>query len=247
MAQHPGGEPEADRRRSAGHQAPRGALAEPPRTGEEQGPVHVALATHKQATEGLGGLAPRGHDPLAVPAGDPQLDRVRCPNEVGDIEPDGLGDADAGTVEDLDERLVAGRVAPDVDVADPAHVRHAGDEREVVPPAGTSNQPNLVVGAVAVVDEEVGEGAQRGQPPGQRRRRQPWEHPRALLPYLGARQVVGARLRAVTLEKAEAELPHIGHVGAERVRAEAPPRQHVLVRRRQRRERGPLLRAHPPR
>src|SRR4029079_12461126 len=71
-------------------------------------PVEVRAAPGEIAAERLGCVAPDRHDALLAALAD-HADEAAVEVDTGALEPDGLGDAEAGPVEQLDERLVTQR------------------------------------------------------------------------------------------------------------------------------------------
>ena len=159
-----------------------------PRVQEHLGavpPVEVRAAAREIATERLGGVAPDRNDAFLAALADHSNEAV-LEVDAGALEADRLGDAEAGSVQQLDERLVAERprLRPGGGVDQPLGL--AGRERlrkRPHPPRELHGRGRVVVACAEqlLVAEEAagGRGPARDRRPG---------------------EPVGAELRGVPLE-----------------------------------------------
>src|SRR5918996_6034221 len=123
-------------------------------------PVEVGAAAGEVAAEGLSSLRPQGDDSLLVPLPD-AADEPALEVDAAPLEPDRLGDAQPGAVEELDEGAVAqrarrdpvGRVDQALDFGERKRPRKARAAARQVDVGGR------VVGPEAERDEMAVEGA----------------------------------------------------------------------------------------
>ena len=164
------GEPAQDQERAGAGQ--RAAL----RVQEELGPVapvEVRPAAREVAAERLDRLAADRDDPLLAALADDAHEPV-VEVDAALLEPDRLGDAQAGAVEQLDERAVAERARRDAvrGVDQPLGLARRERPRQLARPPRQLDRGGRVVGARADQLQVAEEGARRRRPPRDRRRRE---------------------------------------------------------------------------
>src|SRR5205085_2437790 len=146
------------------------------RVQEELGPVapvEERPAAREVAAQRLGRLAPDRHDPLLVALAE-AADEPVLEVDTAALERDRLGDAKTRAVEELDERAVAevARLRAGGRLDEPLGLRRRERAREPPRAARQVELGGRVVGARTEERLVAEEGAERGGPAGDRRRRE---------------------------------------------------------------------------